>query len=253
MSTSNTTLTVAFLGASAGVGLAALKHTLAAGHTCIALCRDPAKLTTILPESAHPNLRVLKGNAHDLNSVKQLLVPQQQPSSGSPRLVDTIVTSIGAKPELSWKFFDDPQVCQKGMATLLTAITQLRAEGAVGKPHVTVCGTTGMSKFGRDYPILLFWMYQWVLKVPHKDKEVMEDRLVSSGEDFTIVHCSLLTDGGDTATKIRVGVEDPKTGLESRAIGYTISREDAGKWFAENLVLVRKDPNYLNKIAAITY
>jgi hypothetical protein len=52
--------------------------------------------------------------------------------------------------------------------------------------------------------------------------------------------------------EIRVGIEDPKTGRESNAIGYTISREDAGKWIAESLIL-KRDAKYSNKIAMITY
>lgn len=79
----------------------------------------------------------------------------------------------------------------------------------------------------------------------------MEDRLAGSSESFTVVRASLLTNGEST-TEIRVGVEDPKTGPESLAIGYTISREDAGTWIAENLI-EKKDPKYVNKFATITY
>ena len=79
----------------------------------------------------------------------------------------------------------------------------------------------------------------------------MEERFVSSQETFTIVRASLLTDG-ESNKEIRVGIENPKTGRESSAIGYTISREDTGRWIAENLVLNR-DARYVNKIATVTY
>ena len=79
----------------------------------------------------------------------------------------------------------------------------------------------------------------------------MEDRLVASQEAYTIVRASLLTNGESTK-EIRVGIEDPKTGQESKAIGYTISREDTGKWIAENLVLER-NAKYANKIVTVTY
>ena len=79
----------------------------------------------------------------------------------------------------------------------------------------------------------------------------MEDRLVESGEDYTIIHPSLLVNG-ETSNEIRVGIEDPKTGRESTAIGYTISREDTGKWVADNLVL-RLDERYVKKIVMVTY
>ena len=94
-------------------------------------------------------------------------------------------------------------------------------------------------------------LYHLLLKVPHRDKKIMEDRLVESGEGFTIIHASLLVNG-ETKKEIRVGIEDPKTGRESSAIGYTISREDTGKWVADNLVL-RLDERYVNKIMMVTY
>ena len=94
-------------------------------------------------------------------------------------------------------------------------------------------------------------LYHVLLKVPHEDKKAMEERLVESGEAYTIIRPSLLVNG-ETSKVIRVGIEDPKTGRESEAIGYTISREDTGKWIADNLVL-RLDRRYTNKIAMVTY
>ncbi|KAF3356866.1 hypothetical protein VdG1_03424 [Verticillium dahliae VDG1] len=153
--------TVAFLGASSGVGLATLRATLAAGHRANALCRTPANLTAHLPLDAHPNLRIVAGNAHDAAAVAQILRKDA---------------------------------------------THLRA---------------------------------------------MEVLLEGSGEDFTVVRCSLFVGAASDAT-IRVGVEDPVAGTESTAIGYTISRDDAGRWFAENLVK-QDGAKFLNKIATITY
>ena len=237
--------TVAFLGASTGVGLSALKHTLAKGHRCIALCRIPSKLTAIFPPERTPNLQVFQGNAHDTAAVSKCLVAE------NGKLVDEIISTIGGKFILSKLTIDDSQVCRKGMATLLEALAQLRSGGVTGKPHIVVCSTTGMSHFGRDVPYAMMPLYHILLKVPHEDKRVMEDRLVESGEGFTIIHASWLVDG-ETSNQIRVGVEDPKTGRESKAIGYTISREDAGKWIADNLVL-HLDRKYVNKIVMITY
>ena len=236
---------VTFLGASTGVGLAALKHSLAAGHRCIALCRIPSKLTAIFPHETTPNLHVVQGNAHDIAAVSKCLLAEKG------RLVDEIISTIGGKFVPSKLTIDDKEVCRKGMATMLDALAQLRSDGATGKPHIVVCGTTGMSRFGRDIPFAMMPLYHVLLKVPHQDKKVMEDRLVESGEAFTIIHASWMVDG-ETSKEIRVGIEDPKTGRESTAIGYTISREDAGKWVADNLVL-RLDGRYINKIVMITY
>ena len=85
-----TTKTITFFGASGGVGLAALKHSLAAGHKCIALCRDPSRLTDALTpsERENSNLTINKGNAHDLEAVSASLtksdgnlVDPQEPAS----------------------------------------------------------------------------------------------------------------------------------------------------------------------------
>lgn len=108
-----------------------------------------------------------------------------------------------------------------------------------------------MSKFGRDIPLLQVPLYKVLLATPHKDKTIMEDSLVASGEDFTLVRCGWFLNG-EKHRPIRVGIEDPKKGVEVLEIGYTISREDAGRWFAENLV-ISKDPKYLNKTATIVY
>lgn len=136
--------TVAFLGASNGVGHFTLKHALAAGYQCIALCRTPATLTDALPLAAHPNLRVIKGNAHDITAVSELI----RKPDGDRSFVDTIVTTIGGKPSLSPHIMAEAaEVCQKGMATLLAAIAQLREAGAGGRPHVITCGTTGVSRY----------------------------------------------------------------------------------------------------------
>ena len=237
--------TVAFLGASTGVGLSALKHTLAAGHRCIALCRTPSKLTAIFPHDTTPNLQVVQGNAHDIAAVSKCLVTEKG------KFVDEIVSSIGGKFILSKMSIDDMEVCRNGMTTILEALAQLRRDNITGNPHIIACSTTGISPFGRDIPIAMIPLYHVLLKVPHEDKKAMEGRLVESGEAYTIIRASLLVNG-ETSKVIRVGIEDPKTGRESEAIGYTISREDTGKWIANNLVL-RLDRRYINKIAMVTY
>lgn len=242
--------TIAFIGASAGVGLSALKHSLAAGHQCIALCRTPSKLAKLLPNE--PNLKIIQGNAKDVAAVTKIL------TKPDGNLVDHVVSTIGAGLAMKWGFLpvlDDPVVCQTGTAVLLEALGTLRNGGAHGKPQVVVCSTTGMSKFGRDIPYLMIPLYHWLLKVPHADKTVMENRLIGSGEAFTVVRCSWMSGcDGESSRPIRVGVEDPRTGREAgwSAIGYTISREDAGRWFAENL-LCKREAKYLDKTVTITY
>ncbi|KAK8112585.1 hypothetical protein PG984_013111 [Apiospora sp. TS-2023a] len=239
--------TVAFFGASGGTGLSALRYTLKAGHQCIALCRYPAKLTSIFAPETTPNLRVVEGNAKNTADVAKCLLKADGTS-----LVDEIVFTVGAKPILHKMSIDDPSVCRTAMVCVIEAIAGLRAQkGATGRPHIVACSTTGLSKHGRDYPLALYPVYGWMLKVPHIDKEAMEESLRNSGESYTIVRPSLLSDG-ETEKPIRVGVEDFKEGRVSQAIGYFISREDTGKWIAQNLLLQR-NAEYVNKAVMITY
>jgi hypothetical protein len=65
-----------------------------------------------------------------------------------------------------------------------------------------------------------------------------------------MIRPSLLVEG-ETTKKILVGVEDAETGRESAAIGYTISKEDTGKWIADNLILC-EGPRYVNKCVSLS-
>ncbi|OTA99890.1 hypothetical protein M426DRAFT_324788 [Hypoxylon sp. CI-4A] len=237
--------TIAFFGASTGVGLAALRHSLAAGRNCVALCRDPAKLSNIFSQEKTPNLKIVQGNAHDLSAVSQCLRTLEN------ELIDEIVFTIGGKFILSKVSLDDPNVCEKGITTVLNAISELRKQGVEGRPHIIACSTTGFSRFGRDVPLSMVPFYNIALKVPAADKIIMEDKLATSNEDFTVVRASRLVDG-ETDNTIRVGIEDPKAGVEVKAIGYKISREDTGKWIAKNLIS-GMDGKYLNKNVTVTY
>ncbi|KAK9791883.1 putative NAD(P)-binding protein [Seiridium cardinale] len=228
--------TIAFFGATGGCGLAALKHSLADGHTCIALCRTPSKLTDQLPVDKYPNLTVMQGNAHDVAAVSKCVVCPTNPQ----RFVDHIVSAVGGAFSPTTFSIDDPHVCERATETLLQAITAVRQGGASGTPRIAAISTTGISKTGRDLPVAMFLLYRFMLGVPHKDKEAMEDKFVASGEDFVLVRPSFLVDGKNEANKqVRVGVEDVRNGknvVEKKEWGYTISREAVGRWIYQNLI-----------------
>jgi putative NADH-flavin reductase len=240
--------TIAFIGASGGCGLSALRHALADNNTCIALCRTPSKLEAIFPQSSYPNLVIKQGNAHDLASTKPILVNPNNPS----RFVDDIVLTIGSPLNLSKMSIEDPDVCKRAMSTLLAALAELRGQGIQGSPHISVISTTGISKHQRDVPLLMMPMYHILLKSTHEDKAVMEEQLQKSPEKWTLVRPSFLTDG-ESDKRIRVGVEDLVKGLESKAVGYVISREDVGRWMYQELVKGDGDVRYMHKAVSITY
>lgn len=223
--------TIAFLGATGGCGLSALRRCVAAGHTCIALCRTPAKLEALFPERP-ANLVLRQGNAHDAAAVAAVLTCPAAPA----RLVDAVSFSIGGAITMPSMAMDDPDVCKKGVAALLEALAALRADGAAaGRPLLAVVSTTGISAHGRDVPLLLVPFYRLALHAPHEDKRVAERSLFDGPERFVVVRPSLLVDGGKPERRIRVHVEG-RGGVEHKEVGYTISREDVGRWIFENLL-----------------
>ncbi|KAH6661337.1 NAD(P)-binding protein [Truncatella angustata] len=247
------TKAIAFFGASGGCGLSALKHALAEGHTCIALCRSPSKLTDQFPADKYPNLSVIEGNAHDVAAVSKCIVQPSDPL----KIVDHILSSIGGVFQPSKLTIDDPHVCERGMEALLQALANVRANGATGRPHISALSTTGISKAGRDLPLAMDLFYRMVISVPHKDKRAMEDLVVSSREDFTIVRPSLLVaDKEHEDWDIRVGIEDLMGGkniVERKEWGYTISRADVGKWIYQNLIKEDEGRQYVGKATSLTW
>ncbi|KAK3898129.1 oxidoreductase AflX [Staphylotrichum tortipilum] len=244
--------TLLFLGATGGVGLSALRRALAADHTCIALCRTPSKLAALLPSPTPANLHLVEGNAHDEAALAKALVAP----SDKNRLVDGIVFSIGAKPTL--RGMDDPHVCEVGMKALLAALRKVKGDGVTGgKPLLVAVSSTGISDAGRDLPLLMVPLYKVLLGTAHKDKKAMENLAIKGGEeglvDWTLIRGSLYTDGPATEGNVREGMEDVVNGVvESEAVGYTISREDVGKWVFENLVK-GDGGKWFGKAATLTY
>lgn len=249
---SSPTQTILFLGATGGSGFSVLRRSIAAGHSCITLCRTPSRLSDKLPESQRnaPNLRIEQGNVVDQDALARCLVRPDSPAS----LVDAVVFTIGGAFSFSNMGNDQPHVCEDGMKALVAALSQARSiAGATGSPTIIAVSTTGMSAHGRDYPASLWPIYGLMLKQPHRDKTAMEALMVASGEPFTIVRASLLTDGDESNKPIRVGVEDPKARkLESKEVGYIISREDVGKWIFDSL-LAGDGRKWKDKVVSITY
>ena len=242
------TKTILFLGATGGCGLSALRNSLAAGHTCVALCRTPARLTAQLSAaeqsgSAGARLRIEQGNAHDAEAVARALVHPPLSETKGSRLVDAVVFTIGGAFSAARFGLDDPHVCETGITALLTALQRCRADfGVKGNPLIVAVSSTGITTSGqRDLPLLMMPLYHVMLRQPHADKRAMEQALIAAsatGERFTVMRPSLLIDSpAKLGTPVRVGVEDLVTAtVESRAIGYTIHRDDVGKWIFENLL-----------------
>ncbi|KAK3994219.1 hypothetical protein QBC44DRAFT_322849 [Cladorrhinum sp. PSN332] len=253
----STSKTILFLGATGGVAFSALRRSLAAGHTCVALCRNPSTLSSKFPDPKPPsNLHIIEGNAHSIPDLTRCLTL-------SPP-VTHVISSIGSWPSLSSPFsLADPQVCEKGMNSLIAAISSVRSSHDFLRnwyPRVVAVSSTGLSSVKRDIPLVYVPLYHVLLKQAHKDKKKMEDLLIGSGEeDWTIIRGSFYVEGkeGGKEKVVRAGKEDPvKKVVEREELGYTISREDVGRWIFEQLVQGDKDNGeyeWKKKVASITY
>ena len=242
------------------------------------MVRNSNKLTTLLTtshgitrEQIASHLTIIIGDVRNPEKVKDVLFTST--GNETAKAVDIIVSGIGSVP--IFKGLNpipsalDPTLCEDGVRVILNVLREHSSAGETG-PHLVTIGTTGISKLGRDYPLLLLPVYKWLLHAAHQDKGKMEDQvanaLKSSGLNdsgvgsegvlgrYTIVHASLLTDGK------MLGMEKVRAKIEGKewsgdAIGYTISRNDVGNWIFEDVVrgYGREGEGARGRIARVTY
>lgn len=261
MSTTNSSKTIAFFGATGGVAGSSLAAALRSGYYCTALVRTPSKLTSLLtsqhsiPQATIDALLTIHaGNVLDSSACAKALTSPLNPSV----LVDTIYFGVGGAPRMNWSLMapftnDDPTVCQVGMATVLRALSELansgiRTTNADTKPNLIAISTTGITDGKRDVPWLLVPLYHWALHIPHVDKKNMERLVQGSVEEttrgYTIVRPTLLTDGQARGLdKVRAGWEYGNRQHEAVAqehgpeCGYTIGRRDVGEWVFQQVIV----------------
>lgn len=147
------------------------------------------------------------------------------------------------KPDL-----DDPEICQSGMAAVLSALSNLHSSASKYTPPLLVAvSTTGISE-KRDIPLAMIPLYHWMLAVPHQDKKVMEEKITATEQGllqgWIIIQPALLTNGPRKgASVIKAGYAGRKKTGTSRwgdrdgvVVDYTISREDVGGFIFEECI-----------------
>lgn len=123
---------------STGVGLSALKHFLATGRQCTALCRDPSEPPAIYTPDTTRNLKVVQANARNEAIIFQCLKTREG------KLVDEIGYTIGGQVFLFKMSLNGPDKCKKDMSTLLETLAKRRREGFRSQPYLVVCSKTGI-------------------------------------------------------------------------------------------------------------
>ncbi|KAL6231009.1 hypothetical protein BDW75DRAFT_54716 [Aspergillus navahoensis] len=244
----NTKPTLSFFGATGGCTLACLAPALQAGYHCIALVRTPQKLTDLLiakgiaPSTLSTHLTLIEGSTSDLSAIKATIFPSTSPSPAM------IISGVGGRPDFSQPLkpkFVGATVCQDTVRNILTVLREITKPDTPRehKPVLVCISTTGIAK-ERDIPLPMVPLYTWGLKIPHADKKDMEELVfdeISKPEpervigDYVLIRPSLLTDGGSRPEKVRVlkgqgEGQNTAGGLASPFVGYTICREDVGKF-----------------------
>ena len=148
-------------------------------------------------------------------------------------------------------------ICAEAMNSILSALADLKPSE---KPLIAAISTTGITAGPRDVPLLMVPLYKIGLYNPHKDKHNMEQLLADSFEEaasgrkdasirgFVCLRPSLLTNGPSLGQpKVRVGT------VPKPAVGYTISREDVGKWIFDELLANEGRDRWIGERVSLTY
>ena len=224
--------------------------------------RSRSKLENLLVARQIPSstissrLTIIEGNVKDPAPVAEALSPRNT-------TVDIVISAIGGTMVFGSNplraTLDDPTICQDAISTILSVLRGMPGP----KPLLAVLSTTGISDRVRDVPLAMIPLYHWVLRVPHEDKKKMESLVVGEMgrpaeqraiKSFVAVRPSLFTNGPRLGLKkLRVGAEDGREGKP--AVGYTISRADAGGWIFDEIIKGwdRGRVQWEGKMVSITY
>lgn len=148
-------------------------------------------------------------------------------------------------------------ICAEAITSILSALADLKPPQ---KPLIAAIATTGITTGPRDVPLLMLPLYKIALHNAHKDKHNMEQLLTDSlaeagsgGKDawfrgFVALRPSLFTNGPALGQpKLRVGT------VSNPAVGYTVSREDVGKWIFDELLANEERDRWIGEKVSLTY
>ena len=160
-------LRVLIIGATGGTGRELVRQALEQGHQVTALVRKPKKM-----KFEHPNLRVVKGNVHDYDSVESAMRGQS-----------AVVCALGTK-----RFFYPNRVASNGTANIL------RAMKSCGVPRLVCESSLGVgNSVGRLGLLYTFFVVPMILPFIFYDKVRQEKLIEESDADWVIVRPAVLT------------------------------------------------------------
>jgi putative NADH-flavin reductase len=209
-------MNILVIGGSRGIGLHVVQQTLEHGHPVTVLVRNPAALTL-----HHDNLRVMKGDVIDLDSVRTAI-----------RGKTAVVFAVGIQQTR-----DPVIVFSEGTRNVLSA---MKEEGIKRLIAVTGIGSGGSKG---PWGLLYKTMFHLIsIKTIYDDKDRQEHLIKESDTDWIIVRPAFLTDGPLTGRyRVVKQLSLPSPGR--------ISRADVAHFVIEQL----EKPSYLHEAPLLMY
>lgn len=184
---------IAVIGANGGVGAQAVEQALGHGHEVTAVVRDSASVS-----SSHARLRVAEADVRELETLRAALPGH-----------DAVLSAIGAKPARSVDLYSE------GISNVMYAMAEFEIPRLVA---VSAAGTFHRSD--RNLSMGYKLMMRAVLRGLYDDLERMEQRIMASSLEWTIVRPAGLVDTELTG-RYRIGLDGRPLGE-----GGKISRAD---------------------------
>jgi len=157
---------------------------------------------------------------------------------------------------------EDPRTCYKATKNIISALTTLRSERSTslsGSPLFVVVSSAGVATEYRDWPILMWLFYGWMLNMQLEDKRLAHKELLKAAAVsdlsqaplfcFVSVRPSHLEDGEPRGLgQVRDGV------VGEGVMGYWIRRDDVAAWMYEKCIVPAEvQEKYLNNNVNVTY
>ncbi len=207
---------IVVIGATGRTGRAVVEQALGHGDEVVAFAREPERLGI-----EHARLTLARGDVRDLDSLRAALVG-----------ADAVVCAIGAKPD---RTVDTYSV---GIGNIMQAMLEH------GVPRIAVVSASGtFNRSSRNLSMGYRLMMKATLGGLYDDLERMEQRLMASDLEWTIVRPAGLTDGEFTGA-YRIGDHG-----KPLASGQRISRADVAALLLKSIATDR----WLRRAVTVAY
>jgi putative NADH-flavin reductase len=185
---------ITVFGATGGIGVQVVRQALAAGHQVTAVVRDPARLDV----AGHQLLDVVVADVMDPAAIAPAVDSR-----------DVVISALGARDRRP------TTVCREGVRSVIAAMAK------TGTSRLLVVSNSGMHSEGDGVftRTLVKPLLARLLKESWADMAAMEEQVIGSELDWTIVRPPRLTDGAHT------GAIRSQVGTNVRG-SFTIARAD---------------------------